>query len=75
MYLFSKELLQQFSRRDLIGLSAEPLLLYPTHYTGEPGYISDTEQTLTIHGEDSEPYRCALKCPFDLISPFLVPRL
>jgi len=30
------------------GLSVEPLLVYPTHYTGEPGYISDTEGTSII---------------------------
>lgn len=32
-----------FQPRDLIALSAEPLLIYPTHYLGEPNYISDTE--------------------------------
>ena len=30
------------------GLSVEPLLVYPTHYTGEQGYISDTEGTSII---------------------------
>ncbi|XP_016113223.1 procollagen galactosyltransferase 1-like [Sinocyclocheilus grahami] len=30
-------------RRDLRAFSAEPLLVYPTHYTGDAGYISDTE--------------------------------
>ena len=29
------------------AFSAEPLLIYPTHYTGQPGYLSDTE-TSTI---------------------------
>ncbi|XP_077308782.1 procollagen galactosyltransferase 2 [Lithobates pipiens] len=33
--------------RDLKAFSAEPLLLYPTHYTGQVGYFSDTE-TSTI---------------------------
>ena len=28
-----------------MGLSAEPLLVYPTHYTGEPGYVTDTEDS------------------------------
>jgi hypothetical protein len=32
----------------MIGLSAEPLLVYPTHYTGEPGYITDTEESAVI---------------------------
>lgn len=36
-----------FERRDLKAFSVEPLLLFPTHYTGEPGYTSDTE-TSTI---------------------------
>ena len=33
------------------GLSFEPLLLYPTHYTGEPGYITDTENSEIIKPE------------------------
>ena len=36
-----------FERRDLKAFSVEPLLFFPTHYTGEPGYTSDTE-TSTI---------------------------
>ncbi|XP_041344138.1 procollagen galactosyltransferase 1-like isoform X1 [Pyrgilauda ruficollis] len=39
----SPEYSRHFSRRDLLAFSAEPLLLFPTHYTGEPGYVSDTE--------------------------------
>lgn len=35
--------MEQFEKRDLKAFSAEPLLVYPTHYTGDPGYISDTE--------------------------------
>lgn len=34
-----------FPKRDLVAFSAAPLLLYPTHYTGEKGYISDTEDS------------------------------
>ncbi|XP_013858341.1 procollagen galactosyltransferase 2 [Austrofundulus limnaeus] len=41
-----------FERRDLKAFSVEPLLIYPTHYTGEPGYISDTE-TSTIWDDDA----------------------
>ncbi|XP_012266997.2 glycosyltransferase 25 family member [Athalia rosae] len=37
-----------FPTRNLIALSAAPLLLYPTHYTGERGYISDTEDSTVI---------------------------
>ncbi|XP_076860430.1 procollagen galactosyltransferase 2 [Brachyhypopomus gauderio] len=35
--------MSHFEPRDLRAFSVEPLLLYPTHYTGEPGYFSDTE--------------------------------
>uniref|UniRef100_A0A7G3ADG3 Putative glycosyltransferase 25 family member-like protein n=1 Tax=Lutzomyia longipalpis TaxID=7200 RepID=A0A7G3ADG3_LUTLO len=37
-----------FNPRNLIAMSAAPLLLYPTHYTGEEGYISDTEDSHQI---------------------------
>eukprot|EP00090_Calanus_glacialis_P014493 TRINITY_DN23297_c0_g1_i1.p1 TRINITY_DN23297_c0_g1~~TRINITY_DN23297_c0_g1_i1.p1 ORF type:complete len:567 (-),score=145.41 TRINITY_DN23297_c0_g1_i1:201-1901(-) len=37
-----------FPKRDLHALSVHPLLVFPTHYTGEEGYISDTEGTSTI---------------------------
>lgn len=37
-----------YPKRDLIALSAAPLLVYPTHYTGEKGYVSDTEDSLLI---------------------------
>uniref|UniRef100_A0A8C6SBZ4 Collagen beta(1-O)galactosyltransferase 2 n=1 Tax=Neogobius melanostomus TaxID=47308 RepID=A0A8C6SBZ4_9GOBI len=46
------EYMSQFEPRDLKAFSAEPLLIYPTHYTGEPGYISDTE-TSTIWDDES----------------------
>ncbi|MBN3299594.1 GT251 galactosyltransferase, partial [Amia calva] len=39
--------MEQFEKRDLKAFSAEPLLVFPTHYTGDAGYISDTE-TSTI---------------------------
>ncbi|XP_071948001.1 procollagen galactosyltransferase 2-like isoform X2 [Antedon mediterranea] len=34
---------EHFSPRDLITYSVQPLLVYPTHYYGEPNYFSDTE--------------------------------
>lgn len=43
--------MEQFENRDLKAFSAEPLLVYPTHYTGDPGYISDTE-TSTVWDND-----------------------
>ncbi|KAK1329292.1 hypothetical protein QTO34_011473 [Cnephaeus nilssonii] len=38
---------EHYKSRNLKAFSAEPLLIYPTHYTGQPGYLSDTE-TSTI---------------------------
>lgn len=38
----------QFEPRNLLALSADPFLVYPTHYTGEPNYISDTEDSVAI---------------------------
>ncbi|XP_078686961.1 procollagen galactosyltransferase 1-A-like isoform X1 [Branchiostoma floridae x Branchiostoma belcheri] len=32
-----------FEPRDLKAFSAEPLMIYPTHYTGEANYITDTD--------------------------------
>ncbi|CAG9830491.1 unnamed protein product [Diabrotica balteata] len=37
-----------YPKRDLVAFSAAPLLIYPTHYTGEKGYISDTEDSVII---------------------------
>ncbi|KAJ3599241.1 hypothetical protein NHX12_033204, partial [Muraenolepis orangiensis] len=44
--------LAHFEKRDLRAFSTEPLLIYPTHYTGEPGYVSDTE-TSTIWDDEA----------------------
>ncbi|XP_050361291.1 glycosyltransferase 25 family member [Nymphalis io] len=38
-----------FPKRDLIALSAHPLLVQPTHYTGMPGYVSDTELSSIVN--------------------------
>ncbi|XP_056628680.1 procollagen galactosyltransferase 2 [Triplophysa dalaica] len=46
------EFMSHFDPRDLRAFSVEPLLLYPTHYTGQPGYFSDTE-TSTIWDNDT----------------------
>ncbi|KRX49218.1 Cullin-1 [Trichinella murrelli] len=40
--------MSHFERRDLKAYTAEPLLVYPVHYFGEEGYISDTENTGTV---------------------------
>ncbi|CAL8281083.1 unnamed protein product [Lota lota] len=47
-----EDYLRHFEPRDLRAFSAEPLLLFPTHYTGQPGYISDTE-TSTIWDDEA----------------------
>lgn len=47
----SEEWKSNFSPRNLIALSADPLLCYPTHYTGEANYISDTEESEVIPEE------------------------
>ncbi|KAL5012579.1 hypothetical protein ScPMuIL_011130 [Solemya velum] len=39
---------KNFYPRNLVGVSAEPLLVNPTHYTGEVNYISDTEDSHTV---------------------------
>merc|ERR1712168_112119 len=41
----NKELLKHFEPRNLEAYSAEPLLLYPSHYVGQENYISDTEKS------------------------------
>ncbi|KAF0037660.1 hypothetical protein F2P81_010534 [Scophthalmus maximus] len=45
------EYMDHFERRDLRAFSAEPLLVYPTHYTGDQGYISDTETSVVWDNE------------------------
>lgn len=37
-----------YETRNLNAWSVNPLLLYPTHYTGDEGYISDTEDSKQI---------------------------
>lgn len=44
--------MQYFEQRHLRAFSVEPLLLFPTHFTGEPGYFSDTE-TSTIWDDEA----------------------
>uniref|UniRef100_A0A2P2I1M3 Glycosyltransferase 25 family member-like n=1 Tax=Hirondellea gigas TaxID=1518452 RepID=A0A2P2I1M3_9CRUS len=38
----------EFSGRDLKAFSVAPLLVFPTHYTGDDGYISDTEESTIL---------------------------
>ncbi|XP_077053867.1 procollagen galactosyltransferase 1 [Siphateles boraxobius] len=46
-----EEYMSHFQQRDLRAFSAEPLLVYPSHYTGDPGYISDTETSTVWDNE------------------------
>lgn len=41
----------KFETRNLNAWSVNPLILFPTHYTGEDGYISDTEDSKLIQIE------------------------
>ncbi|KAI2667288.1 Procollagen galactosyltransferase 2 [Labeo rohita] len=41
----------EFLPRDLKAFSVQPLLLFPTHYAGEPGYFSDTETSIIWNDE------------------------
>ena len=43
--------MEEFEHRDLRAFSAEPLLVFPTHYTGDPGYVSDTETSTVWDNE------------------------
>ena len=45
----------------MAALSVHPLLVTPTHYTGEPGYISDTEDAGII--ETGEPGHTLIQPP------------
>lgn len=48
----SSEYMEHFDNRNLLAFSVEPLLVYPTHYTGDDGYISDTETSVVWNNEN-----------------------
>ncbi|XP_073397174.1 LOW QUALITY PROTEIN: inactive glycosyltransferase 25 family member 3 [Dendrobates tinctorius] len=48
----NKEYKSHFPIRDLKVFSVHPLLVYPTHYTGDPSWESDTE-TSTLWDDDN----------------------
>uniref|UniRef100_A0A8B9IUQ4 Uncharacterized protein n=1 Tax=Amazona collaria TaxID=241587 RepID=A0A8B9IUQ4_9PSIT len=50
--LFRAKYMEYYESRDLKAFPAEPLLVYPTRYTGQPGYLSDTE-TSTIWDKEA----------------------
>ncbi|CAH2034908.1 unnamed protein product, partial [Iphiclides podalirius] len=41
-----------FPNRNLKAFSAAPLLVHPTHYTGQKGYISDTEDSKLVEEQE-----------------------
>lgn len=41
-----------FPARDLKAFSVNPLFVFPTHYVGEAGYVSDTEDSQIVIDED-----------------------
>lgn len=43
--------MEYYETRDLKAFSAEPLLVYPTHYTGQLGSLSDTETSTVWDNE------------------------
>ncbi|XP_005992172.1 procollagen galactosyltransferase 1 isoform X1 [Latimeria chalumnae] len=49
----NEEYKKHFPNRNLMVYSVSPLLVYPTHYTGDPNWVSDTE-TSTIWDDDSK---------------------
>lgn len=46
----------EFEPRNLIAWSASPLIVFPTHYTGDDGYISDTEDSVLIRSDEGVLY-------------------
>ncbi|XP_053224862.1 procollagen galactosyltransferase 1 isoform X2 [Podarcis raffonei] len=46
------EYMEHFENRNLLAFSVEPLLVFPTHYTGDDGYISDTETSVVWNNEN-----------------------
>ena len=44
-----------YVNRDLVAFAVHPQFVHPTHYVGDEGYLSDTEDTETAkssHGKD-----------------------
>ena len=46
--------MSKFPKRDLVALSVYPLYVYPTHYVGDDGYLSDTEGTVTVYPGEND---------------------
>lgn len=50
----NQEWSNQFEPRNLIALSAHPLLIQPLHYVGDDQYISDTEDSIKLNVDHSK---------------------
>lgn len=50
----NQEWSSHFRIRNLIAISFDPVLITPTHYIGDEGYISDTEQSMKISDSQEE---------------------
>ncbi|XP_055379043.1 glycosyltransferase 25 family member [Condylostylus longicornis] len=58
-----------FENKNLVAFSSAPLILFPTHYTGDVGYISDTEDSQITPPADSPTYvEAKLKSDKPLVS-------
>ena len=53
----NEDLSKLYHPRNMIGLSTHPLLMFPTHYTSDPGHYSDTDDTLSFEGNDVSHFR------------------
>lgn len=47
-----------YRNRNLKAFSVQPLFVYPTHYTGEEGYLSDTEDSVVMQVPTCEGLSC-----------------
>lgn len=47
--IFREKWKENFPVRDLQAFSADPLLIYPTRYLYEEGYVSDTEDSPPVN--------------------------
>ena len=45
----------QFKNHNLFAISFDAVLITPTHYIGDEGYISDTEQLMKLSSDESHP--------------------
>jgi len=54
-----EEYWKHFPVRNVKGFSADPMLIYPTHYTGQTNHYSDTETSVLIYDEEEKKQQAA----------------